>query len=342
MKAQIHNPYVSNGSIAPAPMVHHYQGGSAIFTFTFGNSGTSELPLVTNQELRLSVSLSRGVLNWPTVQMSISGSMAIYFDWSYDAFAGSVEGIQKAAIPASAMGLINVDYKPTSLSYQFSPQNGFNVNVIPPPYAVGTNPQSDDNTSSFTWTQLIATPAELGSFTGKERIGYNELTWNTISEKNIKEFELYYGQTEDKLTKLATIATKAINNNSNLPLDYLYKHTAPQVGNNYYQLVSVDIDGSQSFYNTINIVLDEKTSNWKIAPNPVKNNLQIAYSNGELDMVHLILNDLQGKTVYKKRVLFDGGYFTENIDVSSLPIGTYLLNITDYEGYNHSEKIVKQ
>ncbi len=340
--AQTYNPYVSAAGIAPAPMGHHYLGGSALFSFVFGNNGTDAMPYIPNQELKLSVSLSRGVLNWPSVLQSVSGNMASYFDWSYDAFAGSVEGVQKATIPAGVSGVINVDYKPTSISYQFSPQNGFNVNIIPPPYAVGANIQSDDNTSEFTWTQLIPTPAEVSSFSGKGRIGYNELSWNTVSETNIKEFELYSGMRGGKMTKLASVPSQAENHNSTVPLNYTYKHDKPEVGNNFYQLASVDIDGSRKYYNIVNIVVAEKKSNWSIGPNPVKDKLQVAYSNGELDMVHIILNDLQGKMLRNKKVLFEGGSFTETVDISLLPSGTYLLNITDFEGYNYAQKVVKQ
>lgn len=339
--AQIYNPYVATGFISPAPMGQSTQGGSAQFNFTFGNNGTSDLQFVPSQPLILNVSLSRGVPNSGNPAAAVSGTMASYFTWTFDSFSGSLVGTQNSMIPANAVGTIIIDYKPTSDSFVFSPQNGFNVNLIPPAYAVGPNSQTDDNTNSFTYTVAVATPVELSYFSGMQQIGFNQLNWETITEKNTKEFVLYHGKNQMSMEKLVTVPSKAVNNNSDEPLFYNYKHVEPTIGNNFYQLVSIDIDGTENFHNVINLPLVDKSTFWRISPNPAADILNVHYVNGDLDMVHLILTNLLGETVYRKRIVFDGGSFNEVIPMSSLAAGTYILKVTDFEGYNYVEKIIK-
>ncbi len=336
--AQEYNPYVSNGSISPTPII--YPSGTAQFTFTFGNSGTSDIDVLSSP-LRISISLALGELQGASVVQSISGSMANSFNWVYDLNSQTVRGQQTATIPANTSGQIIIDYTPTSTSTQASPFNGFNVNVIPPVYTGATNILSDDNVSYFTWTLLTPAPAELKVFNGLVRVRYNELNWSTISENNVKEFELYHGLKISDMSKIATIPTKAENNSSNQPLGYTFKHLETAVGTNYYKLATVDLDGSRKYYNTISLVNDKQRSNWLIGPNPTKDHLLITYNHGDLDLVHLTLSDILGKVIYRKKIVFEGGHFSEIINTCSFPNGVYILNITDLEGYNYSQRILK-
>lgn len=340
--AQVYNPFVANPSIAPSPMAFAENGGTALLSFSFGNSGTNALAYIPNQEVILNVSLSRGVPNNPNASAAVSGSMAQYFSWTWDVFGSTLVGTQNQVIPANVMGLIIVDYKATSNSLITSPQNGFNVNVIPSPTIVGINSVADDDASAFTYT-VAATgpqPVDLINFHGQKFKGFNLLNWTTISEENSQHFNLYYGKTFDNLLKIAEVSTQALSGNSHEELNYTYQHNSPVVGDNYYRLSSVDINGSEDFHNTINLYVTENAT-LSISPNPAKNGVNVRYTNGDLDMLNLILSDMQGKTLFKKKVLFENGSFTEWIPLDNFPIGTYLLNITDYEGYTYTQKVLK-
>jgi hypothetical protein len=338
--AQIYNPYVSNGSIAPAPMAFAQDNGSAIFSFDFGNTGTSALPYVPGQEMQISISLLRGIPNPAMTNLGVTGSMQSYFTWVYDAFANSVIGIQNQPIPANASGVINLDYKATSNSTTAAQTNGFNVNLVPAPTAVGINNVGDDNTSGFTYTIAIGLGVDLINFSGQKYAGYNLLNWSTAAETNSSHFNLYYGVEDNKMDKLARIESKAKKGESSSELNYGFKHYEPVIGNNFYRLVSVDVEGKEDFHNSINIYIDQK-STLNIAPNPTKDGIHVNYQNGELDMLEFTLADMQGKIVYKKRIVFENGTFSEWIPMKSFAKGTYLLNLTDFEGYSFSQKVVK-
>lgn len=159
LSAQDYNPFVSGPTISPAPMPDLQSNGSALFSFNIGNSGTLAMPVVGTQSLKISMTLLRGVPNTTgNVSNAVSGSWAQYFSWTFDSFVNTLIGTQIQTLPANASGSITVDYLVTSNSTASSPQNGFNLNLVPPPYSVGTNLQSDDNVSAFSYTVPTAAP----------------------------------------------------------------------------------------------------------------------------------------------------------------------------------------
>lgn len=342
LSAQDYNPFVANSSIAPAPVVEVQSNGSALFNFTIGNRGTSAMPVTASQALKVSISLLRGVPN--TVGSppdGVRGPWAQYFSWTWNSFVKTLVGTQILPIPASDSGTISIDYLVTSNSGSASPQNGFNLNLVPPPYAVGSNLQADDNVNAFTYTTAIGLPVQVIDFGGKQIPAGNLLSWSTASELNSSYFDLYYGESSTSLKKLAKVSTKALNGQSEKQIDYQYLHNAPQDGANYYRLHSIDNDGREEVHNTINLYLKDQ-STLTIYPNPASDNVYINYRNGELDVVNITLSDLQGRTVYKKKVVIYDNAFNEVVPIKNLAKGTYLLNIKDYEGYEYSQKITKK
>lgn len=155
MLAQNYNPFVAQGVISPSPLYDVASNGTGQISFMVGNSGDDPLPLITNQEMMLVISLSRGVPNNLNPISALGGSFVGYFDWLYDGVTKSYLGTQNQTIPGAlsgGVGYITIQYKVTLNSTALSPQNGFNVNVTPPPYTNGVNSLNDDQVSSYTWS----------------------------------------------------------------------------------------------------------------------------------------------------------------------------------------------
>ena len=159
LTAQNYNPFVSSPSISPSPIPDVQSNGSALFSFTVGNTGSLAMPIQGNQSLKISISLLRGIPNTTGVPSNaVSGSWAQYFSWSYNSQLNVLTGTQTQTLPANDSGTIIVDYLVTSNSTVTSPQNGFNINLAPPPYSAGANLQGDDNINAFTYT-VAAVPS---------------------------------------------------------------------------------------------------------------------------------------------------------------------------------------
>ncbi|TRZ76714.1 MAG: HYR domain-containing protein, partial [Bacteroidetes bacterium] len=162
-----YNPFVAQGTISPAPLFPAEYNGTGVVSFKVGNTGSD--PLVwdanePNHDVILVMTLSRGVpnvapLNATTALTVIGGSFASTFTWTYNVSTNTYQGRQNRTIPGldqinfTNEGLITIQYKVTQNSPKTGPQNGFNVNLTPPPYA-NSNSQSDDQVSAYTWTEI--------------------------------------------------------------------------------------------------------------------------------------------------------------------------------------------
>jgi hypothetical protein len=156
-----YNPYLIQGIVSPAPMLPAEFNGEGNLIFDVGNTGSSEIVWVTDQEMLLIISLSYGVPNVANPNdaaqaiTAVSGPGAEWFNWSYDSATRTFTATQKANIPAKSRRTINIAYKVTQNSFaQESFKNGFNCNISPPAY---TNSQStdDDRVNSYTYVEAL-------------------------------------------------------------------------------------------------------------------------------------------------------------------------------------------
>ena len=144
-QAPVYNPYLSAASVSPAPLAPVEFNGTGVLTFTIGNGGTDGLlwdPAIPNNDMIVVITLSRGVPNVPTLDATtaldaLGGTFSSMFDWTYDVATNTYNGRQVQTIAAGASGTIVIQYKVTENSFQLGPQNGFNVNLTPPPIPTG-------------------------------------------------------------------------------------------------------------------------------------------------------------------------------------------------------------
>lgn len=152
-KTQDYNPFVQNGSITPAPLLPLQYNGTGELAFEVGNSGVDDMPLVTNQEMTLVISLSNGVPNDPDPLNALGGTAFGWFDWSYNETTRTYTATQNQLIEGSSNGTITIQYEVTRNTSSSSPANGFNVNLQPPPYTNGPNDTDDDADSDYTFVE---------------------------------------------------------------------------------------------------------------------------------------------------------------------------------------------
>jgi large repetitive protein len=160
VSGQSWNPYVNQGIVSPAPLLPAEFNGTGVLSFNVGNSGSTVLPLTTNQEMTLVITLSKGEPDAVNPLSALGGTWLGYFNWSYNAAVNTYTGIQNQDIPGStlgnpAVGTITIQYKVTQNTPLTVASNGFNVNLQPPPYSNGFNTTDDDAVSSYTYVQAF-------------------------------------------------------------------------------------------------------------------------------------------------------------------------------------------
>ena len=154
--AQSWNPYVNQGMMSPDPVLPTEFEGTGVISFNLGNTGSSMLMYDgTNSDnnLKVVISLSNGILDSKNPAEAISGSWKNLFSWSYDATANTIIGMQSSNISGDSQGTLTVDYEVLNNTSVSVVGNGFGVELQTPSYMAATNHSQDDLVSSYTFTQ---------------------------------------------------------------------------------------------------------------------------------------------------------------------------------------------
>ena len=159
-QAQDWNPFLSQGVVAPAPLLPAEFGGTGTLSLFVGNTGSSDITLVTGQEMLVNITLSRGVPNNVNPLAAISGAGAAWFNWSYNPAIRTYTGVQNQTIPGNLAFTVQAEiviaYRVTENSFvDQTPQNGFNSNLTPPGYTNVSNTTNDDSVSSYTYVSAF-------------------------------------------------------------------------------------------------------------------------------------------------------------------------------------------
>jgi len=149
------------------------------------------------------------------------------------------------------------------------------------------------------------------------------LKWGTETEQNNNYFEIQRstdGNTFDK-----TLGRVNGAGNSNTSINYSFTDATPGPNWNYYRVKQVDIDGKSSYTNIARINFADKHASVTTYPNPVQSMLTVDYYAQTAGDVKWILFDGKGAVVRQSIFAAQAGRNTQQINVSGLASGAYLL-----------------
>jgi CshA-type fibril repeat protein len=162
-------------------------------------------------------------------------------------------------------------YNPATGQLTFDPIDGFTTNPTPIVYTLKETATGKTETATVTVTYKIKLPVTLLNFDVKSIEAANILNWKVSNET---DFGFYEIQHSVNISEFQTIAT--IN-----PMDgnfYSWKHKNPSVGENYYRLKMVDLDGSFTYSKWISII-NNKQNLYLEVQNPAVQREFIVFSN---------------------------------------------------------------
>ena len=167
---------------------------------------------------------------------------------------------------------------------------------------------------------LSPLPVKLLSFTATPGNGVNRLNWSTATEKDNAYFDVE--NSVDGIT-FNTLETKQAQGDGSLEQHYSAEHNNPSPGKNYYRLKIVATSGDYS-YSPVVSLFNEVKEQIHVSPNPFTNIISIALNHHtDLDPV-ITLSNINGATHRLEYTMLGGVY---NCNVTSLPKGTYMLNV---------------
>jgi hypothetical protein len=190
-----------------------------------------------------------------------------------------------------------------------------------------------------------ALPVELKFFMGETDGVVNTLYWTTLSEINTMTFVV---ERSFDAVNFEAIGTVAAAGNSNLELSYSLIDEHPQIGNNYYRLKTIDIDGSFEYSEIINLKITEDDlpatdGILKIYPNPTNGLLNIQYQASHDVQLDLQIYDVTGRNMLNKKAQVTRGINIIPVNAHQLANGMYILNLLDPDRQErHQAKFVKE
>ena len=179
-------------------------------------------------------------------------------------------------------------------------------------------------------------PVELGEFTAALfETNKGLLDWNTLSEKNTKEFIIEKSRDAINWSYLSTQVSKAENGYSKWKLDYQYIDPQLFTGTNFYRIKMIDYDGTYS-YSPIRVInYNNAASEIFIYPVPAS---EIVNINGIGINTTIKIVDAVGRSL---TVPIQKQESMAIIDVSRLASGSYVVIISNNNSIENRKIIVK-
>ncbi|WP_420460891.1 T9SS type A sorting domain-containing protein [Neolewinella sp.] len=217
-------------------------------------------------------------------------------------------------------------------------QSGFSVSLSAEGLRVAIGAPTNDGSGSNAGQvrvyalEAVTLPIELLSFTATSRAGTHALAWTTTVETNNDYFTVEHATDEQDWYEVATITGAGT---STAPLTYVYVHTAPSTGANYYRLRQTDFDGTSSTSNIIVMVHEEEaTASLRVYPNPVTNGwlTVLMPETYRTSRIELLSSDGRVVAIYHKDDTL--------IQLLGLPMGLYTLRVSGELEVLHTAVVV--
>jgi hypothetical protein len=246
-------------------------------------------------------------------------------------------------LPDDDVTLTGTDTDGDGLDNKFDLFAGFNVTTQgagnpPVPGSVGplqnTTPGGDND-----WRDgNFVLPVTLVQFTAVYNGVAVELSWVTATEQNSDHFEIQRSVDGVQFTSIGIVAAAGISTSSN---NYSFTDGQPYLGNNYYRLKIVDINGASKYSVVILVKSGDSKKGITVYPNPVKDYVQMAWNN--MDRGTYIVDILlpTGQLLKSYRIAINNPYQALLIyRESNWKAGIYMLRISNSNRNAFTRKLI--
>jgi uncharacterized repeat protein (TIGR01451 family) len=159
-----------------------------------------------------------------------------------------------------------------------------------------------------------------------------KLNWMISMEINCSKYVIERSEDGRLFSKAGTVAGSG---NISTERNYTFNDAIPSItsGTVYYRLRQVDIDGKCSYSKMISVRLKKGSSDFTVSPNPFSShvNVNIEWAKNENTSVKVF--NMSGKEMIAKNIkMYKGTNYVQLSELSSLPMGNYLIQFNTTEG----------
>ena len=170
-------------------------------------------------------------------------------------------------------------------------------------------------------------PVELKSFSASVSDGFVNLTWSTATETNNKGFEIQRKANGNDFAAIGYVQGKGTTTQIQ---SYSFVDNDVQSGKYQYRLKQIDLDGSYSFSNVVEVIMNP--TEYGLAqnyPNPFNPSTTISFSLAKESNVNLKVFNLLGQEIISlvNNEFMNAGSYSYKFDASTLASGTYIYRL---------------
>jgi Secretion system C-terminal sorting domain len=221
---------------------------------------------------------------------------------------------------------------PSTINGNLIFSNGASCTV---PGSLNGDNTADNTSTSSIQTTSIPTPVTLTDFDAALVNCQPVLRWVTETEINSNRFEIERSDRDNyNWTKIGTVAA---NGNTVTRIEYNFIDNGLTVSSEevFYRLKMIDMDGSFKYSKVLRVFINCNTVGVHVYPNPVQNgNLYVSLT-GTSGYAEATLLSMTGQVIIKNR-MHNG---TNNMNVSGMANGIYVLNIKEANGIDKKVKV---
>ena len=165
----------------------------------------------------------------------------------------------------------------------------------------------------------VVLPIKFGAISASLLNNVAKVTWNILLEENIKHYVIERSATGNNFLEVGVVAASRFS-------QYSFTDASPMNGTNLYRIKAISFDGEFKYSSIVKVSLG-KAAQLQVYPNPVKDVLSVSGIQFN-DKIRVV--DMKGNIVINQQTV--SGSNALSIDVSNLPKGNYILEVTGENG----------
>lgn len=175
------------------------------------------------------------------------------------------------------------------------------------------------------WTNPLT--VKFINLTATERNGQVRLDWGNIAETNVDKYVIEHSTDGRSFTEMNQ-ATARLNNGNRT--DYLWWHTAPATGLNFYRIKAIEYSGEVTYSTVARIIIGKTLNEFTVYPNPVKGRqVNISASSLAAGKYDITVYNMSGQKVMQRSLDHSGGSVSLPIDLpSTIHTGLYSIKLS--------------
>lgn len=188
-------------------------------------------------------------------------------------------------------------------------------------------------------------PIELIDISATGMNDHIEVVWNVASEMNLSHYELERSENGIDFEHIATLEAEG---NTTNHLSYHYDdHQVRGFQNYYYQVRSVDVDGSFEYTPVVVASIDGFGEGFNenavsLYPNPTNANTAVAIHADQSMSIVMTVMSASGQTVHEQKLLLNSGNTVVNLASNPWANGVYFVELRDeLSGKSITKRLIK-